>query len=401
MIEALALASQLRLAIEIRVETAAEIRETIQKARPGWHILIAPGEYPGGFHFSDIKGEAGAPIVIRAADRANPPKFVGGTSGFQFSSAEHVFLEDLTFERQTGNGLNFDDGGDWKKPSKNIRMWDITVRDLPKGNHDAVKLSGVTQFLVKESRFERWGGSGVDMVGCSMGGIQDCTFIDGGSNGVQIKGGSSTILVNESTFINPGERGVNLGGSTGLQFFRPPIDPSSAEQRWEAHTVGVNACTFEGGTTAVAYVGATQAAFAYNWIRFPKRWAFRILKENRNPGFKGAEKGEFYNNTIVFSSDKWASGGVNVGDGCAPETFHFSQNWWYCSDKPEMSRPNLPVPEADGTYGVNPDFDNTAPRPSLQAGTAILRPSDPTAILDLPDRASLTRLLEANRPSRK
>ncbi len=50
----------------------------------------------------------------------------------------------------------------------------------------------------------------------------------------------------------------------------------------------------------------------------------------------------------------WSSGGVNAGDGTAPDSFVFAKNWWWCADRPEQSRPQLPVREAAGTYGKDP-----------------------------------------------
>lgn len=37
-----------------------------------------------------------------------------------------------------------------------------------------------------------------------------------------------------------------------------------------------------------------------------------------------------------------------------PETFTFADNLWYCEDRPEASRPDLPVAERGGLYGVDP-----------------------------------------------
>ena len=47
----------------------------------------------------------------------------------------------------------------------------------PKGNHDALKMSGVDHFTVRKCHFEAWGGSGIDMVGCHHGVVEDCTFV--------------------------------------------------------------------------------------------------------------------------------------------------------------------------------------------------------------------------------
>lgn len=45
---------------------------------------------------------------------------------------------------------------------------------------------------------------------------------------------------------------------------------------------------------------------------------------------------------------------VNVGPGTQPESFRFARNFWFCSDKPSSSRPQLPTPEIGGTYGLDP-----------------------------------------------
>jgi hypothetical protein len=50
---------------------------------------------------------------------------------------------------------------------------------------------------------------------------------------------------------------------------------------------------------------------------------------------------------------------VNVGAGTTPESFTFAKNHWYCIDNPQRSsRLSLPVKEANGRYGQNPQFVN-------------------------------------------
>ena len=59
-------------------------------------------------------------------------------------------------------------------------------------------------------------------------------------------------------------------------------------------------------------------------------------------------------NLIVFRADSWSEGGVNIGPGTAPESFRFARNAWYCEDRPDRSRPRLPVSETEGIYGQDP-----------------------------------------------
>lgn len=336
----------------VRVGNSEELRRALQNAAPGTEVLLEPGEYRGGLHFEGLHGSLGKPILIRASDPKSPPRFVGG--GLQFSKVSHLEIRDLVVLGAKTNGLNIDDGGDLRQPSHHIVLKNIRVADLPQGNHDGIKLSGIEDFVVADSVVEKWGGSGVDMVGCHRGRIVGCTFRTGGDSGVQAKGGSSEIAVVRCRFENPGHRGVNAGGSTGLEYFRPPLSEMPPDGRYEARAITIEGCEFIGGVTAVAFVGVDGAVFRFNTIFETERWAFRILQETREPGFVACRNGRFESNLIVFRSDRWFSGGVNVGSGARSESFKFAGNFWYCSDRPSSSHPQLPTPEVRGTYGLDP-----------------------------------------------
>lgn len=114
--------------------------------------------------------------------------------------------------------------------------------------------------------------------------------------------------------------------------------------------------TFIGGGAPVAFVGVDSASVRFNTIFHPKRWALRILQENREPGFVPSRNGEFSDNLVAFDSRDWVEGGVNIGPATASETFTFARNWWFCLDDPARSRPKLPVEETGGVYGKDPLF---------------------------------------------
>src|SRR5262249_8299152 len=153
----------------------------------------------------------------------------------------------------------------------------------PKGNRDGIKLSGLEDFTVQDCVLERWGdgGSGVDMVGCHRGRIADCTFRQGGADAVQAKGGTAGIRVEHCRFEDYGERGINIGGSTGLEFFRPPLKTFPTDGRYEARDIRVEENLFVGGMAPVAFVGVDGAVVRRNTIYRPQRWALRILQETR------------------------------------------------------------------------------------------------------------------------
>ena len=338
------------------MRNADEFRQAAAQAKAGTRILLSSGTYPGGFYFSDLHGETNHPIVIAAADPANPPVIQGGGTGLHFSRPAFVELHDLVISNLTDNGLNIDDGGSFDKPAHHLVLRGLKVTDVgPGGNHDCIKLSGVQDFRVENCQIERWGtggGSGIDMVGCHRGVIESNLFRHTdtiGSTGVQAKGGTSQLSVRRNRFENAGGRAVNIGGSTGLQFFRPSL--KAGEAHCEAKDIRVEGNTFIGGGAPVAFVGVDGASVRFNTIYHPKRWAVRILQENREPGFVPSRNGEFSDNLVAFDSHDWAEGGVNIGTGTAPETFTFARNWWYCLDDPARSRPRLPVEETAGVYG--------------------------------------------------
>jgi hypothetical protein len=239
----------------------------------------------------------------------------------------------------------------------------------PGGNRDGFKLSGVDDFEVEDCTFERWGtgGSGIDMVGCHRGKIVGCTFrfqdqLE--ANGVQTKGGSRDIAIQRCRFEHAGGRAVNIGGSTGLPYFRPEAPG------YEAKAITVEDCTFIGSQTPIAFVGVDGAVVRRNTIYRPTRWGLRILQETREPGFVASRGGQFTDNIIAFRSGEMVQP-VNIGSGTAPETFVMARNAWYCLDDPARSRPKLPIPETDGVYGTDPQFQD------VEKGDLRLRPGSP------------------------
>ncbi len=344
------------MAVDVRVGTREQLVKALQDAKPGTKILIAPGTYKGGLSRTNLKGAQGAPIIIAGEDPAKRPVIEGATTGLQLSSPEHVELRDLVISKATGNGINIDDSGSTTTPARNVVLKNILVRDIgPTGNKDGLKLSGVNDFHIEGCRVERWGstGSAIDMVGCHQGVVNGCKFLEGASSatGVQAKGGSSEIVIQRCRFENPGERAVNVGGSTGLAYFRP------IDAKFEAASITVEDCEFIGGLSAIAFVGVDGALVQHNTIYRPRKWVMRILQENTGSRFVACRNGQFIKNVVAFRSDEVGTI-VNIGPNTEPKTFAFSGNKWYCLDRPGQTQQliQLPTKETSGIYGQNPGF---------------------------------------------
>ena len=336
----------------VKVAADASLRAAIRGARPGTRIRIAPGRYSPGVYATGLKGTRQSPIVIEGADEKDPPIFRGGGEGWHLTDCEFVTLRNIAVEGPSSNGINVDDGGSFDTPSHHIVLERLRVSDVgPRGNHDAIKLSGVTDFVVRNCAIEGWGGQAPDMVGCHRGLIEGCTFRGkkgfSQHSGPQTKGGSSQIVIRRCLFLDAAQRGVNIGGSTGLAFFRPK------GALYEAKQITVEGCVFAGCQAPIAFVGVDSAVVRYNTFYRPGKWVMRILQETTKEGFVPCRNGRFEHNLVVF---RRAEVGVfvNVGPNTRPETFQFSDNLWFCEDRPESSRPRLPVRETGGVYGLNP-----------------------------------------------
>jgi hypothetical protein len=323
------------------------LKEALRAPAPGTTIRIGPGEFLGGWMVSGVSG-----LTIEALDAKARPVFRGGHVAWLFHRCEGLTLRGLVMIGQTGNGLNIDDGGQREHPVRGVKIEGLEVREIgPRGNRDAIKLSGLDELTVRDCRLEGWGGQGMDMVGCHRVLVTGCELRgkDGfsASGGIQMKGGCSEITVEKCRFVRAGERPLNMGGSTGMDYFRPP------GARYEARALTVRECVIEGSLSTVAFVGLDGGEFSGNTILYPEKWIFRILQETRVEGFVPCRNVVVRGNRIVFRRAQ-VDVEVNVGAGTAPETFEFTANRWFAEDRPAASKPRLPVAESGGEYGVDP-----------------------------------------------
>ncbi|MBM4092890.1 MAG: hypothetical protein FJ276_26305 [Planctomycetes bacterium] len=338
-------------AAEVHVNDANTLRSAIAQARPGTTILLASGDYSGGIHVRDVSGTEKARITIRGADPRNPPVFQGPEQAMQLSDCNYVTLADFVVDGCTTNGLNCDDGGSIDTPMHHLIVENVTIRRIgPRGNRDGLKMSGVDQFIIRNCRFAGWGGSGIDMVGCHRGVVEDCHFQgeDGfdNSEAIQMKGGSADNLVQCCYFLRAGHRGLNLGGSTGLPYFRPSVGD------YEATRLLVAGNLFYGAQTPVAWPTASHNRVVQNTIVLPEKWIGRILQETRDPRFKPSHDGVFEKNLVVFDARVGRPEFINVGPGTAPDTWKFIGNAWF--DTEGNRRPKLPGTETGSIWQVDP-----------------------------------------------
>ena len=338
----------------VEVGDSAKLQAALKAAKPGWRIRVRPGKYSTRVTVGKIQGTREQPIIVEATDPKNPPRFTGRREGLHISRAAYLVLRNLDVSGQSDNGINIDDGGTPDTPSHHIMLEGIRVSNIgPRGNHDGIKLSGVQNFTIRDCSVEGWGGQAIDMVGCHRGLIAECLLRGkkgySQKTGVQMKGGTSDIVVRQCVFVEAGDRAANLGGSTGLRYFRP------RDAKHEAKNLTVEGCVFVGSQAPIAFVGVDGATVRYNTIYKPGKWVMRILQETTKPDFVQCRNGRFEHNLVYFSSDRVRTA-ANVGPKTQPKTFQFAGNLWFANDKPKSSRLRLPTAEEGATYGIDPKF---------------------------------------------
>ncbi len=347
-------------------------------ATAGTAVRLLPGTYPGGIFLSDLTGTAAAPIIVGGVPGSELPVIdaAGQSEGLHLIRARHVVIEHLVVQGASDNGVNADDGGayDDEDATRFVLFREITVQDIgPTGNHDCLKLSGLDDFVIDGCTFRRCGsgGSGVDMVGCHDGLIARSHFSELGSSGVQAKGGTTDVTVWACHFEHAGARPLNMGGSTGLQFFRPPV--SDTEPNAEARRIHAVANVIVGGEAAAAFTGCVDCVFAHNTLLGSRKWVLRILQEtttaNAGVPFDAVQGGQVVNNLVSFQASALSTT-VNVGPNTESDTFTFSHNLWWAGDDPGQSAPSLPSDESGALVGEDPmaDADGGIPGGSPAAG---------------------------------
>lgn len=335
---------------------------------PGDTVRIKNGVYSSGTQFLERwQGQPGQPIVIIAEARGQVV-FRGGTESLHLIQCRHLIIEGLVIERQTGNGLNIDDGGDFRSPTTHITIRYCSFRDIDTGgNNDLLKLSGLDSFIIEHNTFLNGsaGGSGIDMVGCHYGLIQNNFLERAGTTGIQAKGGSQYITIARNVLKNMTQRALNLGGTTGLEFFRPPLT-TPIRNAFEAADIEVFSNVFIGNWAPLAYVGCVRVNVVNNTIYHPTNWVLRILQETTAEGFLPCSDNRFQNNIIFLEKDITE---VNIGPNTAPASFKITHNLWYNATSTGVWAPALPVIDEHQII-ANPLFtDEASENFQLQTGS--------------------------------
>lgn len=243
------------------------LEEAADAATPGTLIRLGAGDHESDQFIADLRGTETMPIWI---DGGGGARFVGGPQAIQLQRPAYVILRGIEVSGATANGINIDDGGDFDNATAahHIVLQDLYVHDVGTGgNNDCLKLSGLNDVFVYDSRIERCGagGSGIDFVGGHRAIVARNTFDGVMATAVQAKGGSVDIDIRQNRIRAGGARAINLGGSTDLNLFRPSLSTSAPNAEARRIRVFANAITnLAADATPFAFVGCVDCIAAYN-----------------------------------------------------------------------------------------------------------------------------------------
>ena len=120
------------------------LEQAAPNAQPGDTILVYEDAYTGVENLNNIQGTANDWIYITAAPGQNVV-YTGATEAWHLTNCTYLHISGFTYEQQTGNGVNTDDGGDYSTPTHHIIYENCTFQNMAgTGNNDLLKLSGLS-----------------------------------------------------------------------------------------------------------------------------------------------------------------------------------------------------------------------------------------------------------------
>jgi len=343
---------------------------------PGTKFLIPPGIITGKvWNISNVHGTAEAPVIISGINPHNRPIFTDVNSAFTIHRCSYLVIKDIIIDGPSSNGIAISDGRfrryyTERSTSHHITIDNIEVRAGNAGNFDPIKVTRTDFFTVRNCRFEGWGGEGqgsaIDCVGCQYGLIENNYLAHAKGNGVQLKGGSRSILVRNNKFFEatPNAASVKMGGTSGLDNSRPWLGYKGQDYEGKDHEICGN--IFHSNRMAFTFMRTDGGYVHHNTIAFVDH-IISILgptaSDKRQDLLAFSHDGVISNNLVIYSPDVETEDDFIFHTGDVDlTTYSVLNNAWYRigsgpddGDIPFSSE--LPGANVSGNeYGAVPDL---------------------------------------------
>ena len=309
---------------------------------------------------------ATAPIWIGGAPGEARPVIEGGGEGLHLSRGRYLVVHDLEVRNATANGINVDDGGDYANRCDATRF--IVFRDLSHPRHRHRRQPGLPQALgrqrllvarqrVRALRRRRRAAAASTTSAATAGCIARNLFDElSARTPSRPRAAARTSRSAWNRIADAGARGLNLGGSTGFEFFRPPL--STTAPNAEARDIRVIANVIVGGEAAVAFVGCVDCLAAQQHHRRPEALdpAHPAGDDHLAPYTFGPAATALRQQPRLLRARRALDLRQRRPEHRAGD-LHLRQQPLVRARRPRPVAPSLPAAETGGIYGVDPALD--------------------------------------------
>ncbi len=326
-------------ATQFPLNTGDDLDDIIPKLSPGDEIILMPGEH-GNIALKDIHGQPGNPITIRGLHRSSPGpiRSTGKAWGIHLRGCTHIVLQDLFIFGASDAGILVDSPQSDKIVTGNITIDHVVVTQTGDmvGDHDAIRLHGVSDVKISNCRIEGWTYSAIDIVACRHVEIEKCRLTKREGyptiNGITVRAGSQNVHIQNTRFEAAGVVSVTCGGASANSEFRPPAtNDAEPGTLVEASDVSIDNCLFVMGHAPVAFINAQSCSFRNNTIPYAKETVIVAARQTHDPRYAKTRDISFGSNIIL-----WGPGDLRsiarIDDSLDPSTFNLETNIWWSPD---------------------------------------------------------------------
>jgi hypothetical protein len=365
------------------------------RVKPGDEIILMPGRHKPA-SFTDLRGEANRPIIIRSVTPDAPAVIVADSAGVEFIRPFAVILQDVQITAGTRTGIRATDGhmgeevaGDPYQSGFRIRR--VTISRIgPEATSDAIRIWGLADVQVDQLTVHGWGGAAVEIVGCREVTIERSRFLGDADfeqvSGVEVRGGSQAVSVIDCVFRDCGEASIALGGHSARREFRPslPEAPDTKRPRFEASRVQVDRCEVVGGRTSFSLIGAQHVVINACTIVNPGASLFRFGATDPNAPVSPNDHVTLDANLLTWKPATLQAL-FAADDTARPATLNITDNLWWSPGESAQLADRFPVePALPQTLDVDPRLDREY-RPTDPAATPYGRHAGGAAVTRVPD----------------
>ena len=312
------------------------------KLKPGDEVVLMPGKHRP-ISLQGLAGTHEQPILVRGLSPTAPAVIAADRFGLELHRCQHIVVQDIAISGATIHGIAIDDeprAEDGQPFNANIILRNLKVEETgPKGQRDAISLSGVTNVQINSSVIEGWAGAAVNMVACSqitLDALRTIALEDHTQFfGVTMRAGCAQIMIKNSRFEKTANAGIFVGGTTDLTHFRPAIpDVVSPGSVSEVSGLIIDHCLFLHCTRPFDFAHAADWSIRQNTIVRPVDLILSLRLEQQSDKFNRGGRGMLGLNLMIWEPGELTRLAL-VDESINLRNFQLGRNLLWSTDTPE------------------------------------------------------------------